>query len=192
MKLISAALGYLAWKTWISRLKIMFHRMAGIKIGKNVILGKNSLIWSSKNRKACEIGDHTHIECDVIIRGDSYFKIGKGSYIGAGSYIDLTAPVIIQDRVAIGNNLTIMSHDMSYKWRGLGDMLAEPVVIKEGTWIGVNVTILAGSTIGEGCIIGAGSIVKGNLEPYGLYVGILAKRIKDLPHGESYRKENSN
>jgi acetyltransferase-like isoleucine patch superfamily enzyme len=182
-------IGYLAWKSWFSNLKIGFHRMAGIQIGNDVFMGKGTLIWSSKQRESCRIGNHTHIECDVIARGDTYLHVGNGCYIGARSYIDLAAPVIIADRVAIGNNLTIMTHDMSAKWRGLGEMVRAPVHIKEGAWIGINVTILAGSTIGEGCIIGAGTMVKGELEPYGLYVGTPAKRVKDLPKGETHRRE---
>ncbi|MGP6193725.1 DapH/DapD/GlmU-related protein [Priestia megaterium] len=53
------------------------------------------------------------------------------------------------------------------------------VVIKDGVWIGANVTILKGVTVGEGCVIAAGSVVTKNTSPYGIYAGAPAKKIKD-------------
>ena len=43
-----------------------------------------------------------------------------------------------------------------------------PVVIENDCWIGAGVTILRGTHIGEGCVIGAGSIVKGEIPPHSL------------------------
>ncbi|MCR4913326.1 MAG: acyltransferase [Lactobacillus sp.] len=55
-----------------------------------------------------------------------------------------------------------------------------PVKIDDGCWIGANVTILPGVHIGKGCVIGAGAVVNKDCEPNGVYVGVPAKRIKDL------------
>ncbi|PZU62885.1 DapH/DapD/GlmU-related protein [Sphingobium sp.] len=53
--------------------------------------------------------------------------------------------------------------------------------IHNGCWIGLGVTILPGIVIGEGCVIAAGSVVNKNCEKNGLYAGVPAKRVKDLP-----------
>lgn len=55
-----------------------------------------------------------------------------------------------------------------------------PIVIGRGCWIGANVTIMPGVTIGDGCVIGAGSLVTNDCEPNGVYVGIPARRKKEL------------
>ena len=55
-----------------------------------------------------------------------------------------------------------------------------PVKIDDGCQIGANVTILPGVHIGKEYVIGAGAVVNKDCEPNGVYVGVPAKRIKDL------------
>ncbi len=53
------------------------------------------------------------------------------------------------------------------------------VVIEEDVWVGANVIILKGVTIGRGSVIAAGSIVTKNVEPYSIYAGVPARKIKE-------------
>lgn len=69
---------------------------------------------------------------------------------------------------------------LAYTIIGGGEEYTFPTLIKDGCWVGANVTIIPGVTIGEGCIIAAGAVVTKNCEPDGLYAGVPAKRIKDL------------
>lgn len=55
---------------------------------------------------------------------------------------------------------------------------AAPVKIGEDVWIAANATIIKGSNIGDGAVIGANSFVNGKIEPYSICVGIPAKKIK--------------
>jgi len=57
----------------------------------------------------------------------------------------------------------------------------EPVHIKRGAWIALNVVILPGVTIGENAIVATGSVVMKDVEPYTLVGGSPAKFIKDIP-----------
>ena len=54
------------------------------------------------------------------------------------------------------------------------------VIIKDDVWIGANVKILPGVIIGEGSVIAAGAVVTKDVEPYSLYGGVPAKKIKDI------------
>lgn len=54
-----------------------------------------------------------------------------------------------------------------------------PTLIGNDVWIGDNVLICGGCSIGDGVIIGAGSVVTKDLEPYGIYAGVPAKLIKE-------------
>lgn len=54
------------------------------------------------------------------------------------------------------------------------------IVVEDDVWIGTNVTILPGVTIGKCSVIGAGSVITKNVEPYTIYAGIPAKKIRDL------------
>ena len=57
---------------------------------------------------------------------------------------------------------------------------SKPINIEDGVWIGAEVIILPGITIGSGCVIGAGSVVAKDTEKDSLYVGIPARKVKNL------------
>ena len=54
------------------------------------------------------------------------------------------------------------------------------ITVEDDAWIGANVTILPGVTVGRCSVIGAGSVVLNNIDPYGVYVGVPARKIKDI------------
>jgi len=94
------------------------------------------------------------------------------------------APITIGDRVRIGPGVRIITttHPQGTHDQRAQDVRIDlPVVVKAGTWIGASVTVLAGVTIGEGCLIAAGSVVICDCEPDGLYAGVPAVRKRDLP-----------
>lgn len=135
----------------------------------------------------------------------SGFKIGSGSRINSGFYFDSNnvnignnvvinhffnffdagknAKLIIEDNVYIGPNchISAMSHEITdnQKQRA-GKTFVKNVSIGSGTWIGADVKILPGVHIANGCVIGAGSVVTKDTESNGLYVGVPARKIKDL------------
>ena len=55
----------------------------------------------------------------------------------------------------------------------------QDVVFEGDNWIGANATILKGITICEGAVIAAGAVVTKNVEPYAIYGGVPAKKIRD-------------
>ncbi len=62
-----------------------------------------------------------------------------------------------------GNNLVIVDHDHNFRKEGDKEFISSPVVIGDDCWVGANVTILRGTTLGKNCVIGAGSVVKGQV-----------------------------
>ena len=58
------------------------------------------------------------------------------------------------------------------------------IIIEDNVWIGTNVTIMPGVTVGRCSIIGAGSIVFDNVDSFSIYAGVPAKKIRDLKSGE--------
>lgn len=111
-------------------------------------------------------------------------SIGDGSFINQGSYFDSSAPIIIGKEVGIGPRCTFLtgSHIIgpsSARIQGGGNHA--PIVVEDGCWIGGNVTVLPGVVIGRGCVIAAGAVVTRDCEPNGLYAGIPARRVRDLP-----------
>ena len=66
----------------------------------------------------------------------------------------------IGDYCKFGNNLVIVDHDHNFK-NNYSEFVSSPIHIGNNVWCGANVTILRGTEIGDNCVIGAGTVVKG-------------------------------
>lgn len=73
-----------------------------------------------------------------------------------------------------------VTHEIGDSRKRAGKPIGKDIVIKNGSWIGARVTILPGVTVGEGCIIAAGSVVTKDCLPNTMYGGVPAKFIKSL------------
>ncbi|WP_460241845.1 acyltransferase [Aurantivibrio infirmus] len=95
------------------------------------------------------------------------------------------AGIVIKDDVLIGSSVHIYvdkhrfdNTQMPISMQGFYD--SENVVIESGAWLGANVTVLPGVTIGRNSVIGAGSVVTNSIPDYSVAVGVPAKVIKKI------------
>jgi len=111
--------------------------------------------------------------------------IGEGSVINSGCVLYTGNGIEIGRNVAIAANCTFAptNHQFSQRDTLIRKQGFKPsrggIKIGDDVWIGANCVILDGADIGEGCVIGAGSIVRGALEPYGVYVGEPLRKISE-------------
>jgi acetyltransferase-like isoleucine patch superfamily enzyme len=107
-------------------------------------------------------------------------KIGKKVEIGYMVLIDNRRPelITIEDEVTITSMCVVLAHDLSRKFNE-GKEIIGAVLLKRGAFIGMNTTIMPGVTIGEGAIVAAGSVVTKDVEPFTVYGGVPAKKIRD-------------
>jgi len=109
-------------------------------------------------------------------------KIGDGSWIHRDVFFDAdTASVALGRNVAVGPGVMFItsSHLVGEAGRRAGQPAAFPVEVGEGCWIGARVLILPGVRVGAGCVLAAGSVVRSDCEPSGLYAGIPARRVRN-------------
>lgn len=115
-------------------------------------------------------------------------KIGSGTSIGSSGVISAASSIIIGENVLLAPNVCIVDHihkydDISAPIRSQGVAKIGPVLIKRNTWVGQNVVILPGVTIGENCVIGANSVVNRDIPRYSVAAGCPArvlKRMRDI------------
>lgn len=144
-----------------NRVKQVFFKILGNKIGHNVTI-QNCVRFDSEN---IEISDGVVLNYGAQLitgGGSSKITIGENTQVGPGTII------------------CTVSHEIGDSNKRAGDRVYKDIVIEKGVWIGANSTIIFGVTIAHGCVIGAGALVNKNTEPNGLYVGVPAKRIRDL------------
>ena len=111
--------------------------------------------------------------------------IGKNCWIGAFITLDGSGGLTIGEGCEIGNGSQIMTHSTTRRTtseRAYPHVDRAPIVIGNYVFIGVNVTILMGSTIGDHSIIAAGSVIKEGsfFPPYSLIAGVPAVRKGDV------------
>lgn len=150
----------------------------------NSIVGSYFVPSSIRWRLLRALGFDLHksrIMSHVWIEGKG-LSIGERVFINYRVLLDSGGGIEIGDRVSIGYDTRILTvtHEISRGVERAGRSSRRPVSIGEGAWIGAGVTVLPGVCIGKGCVIGAGSVVNSDCLPNGLYVGVPARRVREL------------
>jgi maltose O-acetyltransferase len=140
------------------RIRIAILQLCDIKVGRNVTLFSQIFFGSCK----CEIGDNSFISVQCLIDGSDFVRIGKNVYL------------------AMGVKLITSFHEFGPSRQRAGPGAKAPITIGDGCWLGASSLVLPGVEIASGCIIGAGAVVVRNTRPNGLYIGVPAKRVRDL------------
>lgn len=117
----------------------------------------------------------------VIVRSRK-LSIGSGSTVNYRCVFDNRAGVRIGRRVgvSVGVSFITSGHDMSDSRARAGLGRLAPIVVGDGAWIGANATILGGVSIGPGAVVGAGALVTRDCDANALYIGIPARKVRDL------------
>jgi len=105
-----------------------------------------------------------------------------------GDNVDINYNVQIRPHTVIGNNVGIGpntqfitdTHEMGDEKRRVGKPIVKKIIVEDGCWIGANVTVLGGVTIGAGSIISAGAVIATDIKPNSLVMGDRAKEIRTL------------
>ncbi|MBR4670017.1 MAG: acyltransferase [Butyrivibrio sp.] len=104
-------------------------------------------------------------------------KIGSHCFFNTGTCITAAQSVTIGDNCKFGNNVVIVDHDHDFRNKTDAEFISSEVVIEDDVWVGAGAVILRGTHIGKGAVIGAGSIIKGKIEPNAI---IIQKRSADI------------
>ena len=150
------------------------------KIASDVKLGKNVKIFDFVNMYGCEIGDHTKIGTFVEIQKG--VKVGSTCKIPSHTFI--CEGVTIEDEVFVGHNVTFINYLYPRAANEDGEIKSGknwecvPTLIKKGASIGSSATLLCGITVGEYAVVGAGSVVTGDVPANTIVAGNPAKVLK--------------
>lgn len=150
----------------------MIHSLADVQ---SINIGEGTSIWQfSIVLKGAKIGGNCNINCQVFIEND--VVIGDNVTIKPG--VQIWDGVSLEDNVFVGPNVTF-TNDLFPKSKNK-DFELKKTIVKKGASIGANATILAGITIGENSLIGAGSVVTKNIPENEIWIGNPAKFLKNI------------
>ncbi len=189
-------------------LEILAHKLRNIQL-KKVCTFDNSVKFYEESRVFNNLGDpskivigsNTHIRGTFLVFGHGgEIKLGKYCYLGDNSRIWSAKSIEIGERVLISHDVNIfdsLTHPINHKLRHLQfvEILTkgfpkniylneQSIIINNDVWIGAKSIILKGVTVGEGAIVGAGSVVTKDVPPYTIVAGNPAQIIREIPEDE--------
>ena len=146
------------WSWWSTGRRAEWLRLCGVDVGPGALV------------QPCHIGS-------------PLVRIGPWAYIGFGCVLEGRAAITLGSNVALGDQVMVVTstHEHSNPRLRAGPATGHPVTIGDGAWLGSRVMVLPGVHVGEGCVIAAGAVVIRDCAPHGLYAGVPARRVRDLP-----------
>ncbi len=142
-------------------------------IDDNVIIGSGTKVWHFSHiqsgatiGKNCILGQNVNIGANV--------RIGNGCKIQ--NNVSIYEGVTLEDEVFCGPSC-VFTNDLFPRAQASHGWSLEKTLIKKGASIGANATVVCGHTVGEYALVGAGSVVIGDVKPHALIVGSPARRI---------------
>ena len=144
----------------------------------------------------CSYGKDVGIGDDVIIRSPEKMKIGNGANISDNCFIDASGGFQMGNYSGMGRYTVILTMDHQPNGESIpfdDTRIVKPVVIEDYVWIGSNVSILPGVTIGEGAILGLGSVVRRDVSPCAVVIGNPARVVgyRDKEYFYNLKKSNA-
>jgi acetyltransferase-like isoleucine patch superfamily enzyme len=176
------------WESIQSRIKILLLKLEGAQIGAKVKLSLRTSI--PKYVSKIKISSGVSLDRNVVLLiaadnpSETVIELGENVYINKNTIIDASKKILIGAESMIGANCYITDHDHNFqnfpprqKLSSL-PLAGNRTVIEENVWIGSNVVILKGVTIGAHSVIGAGSVVSRSIPSYSIAVGNPCRVIK--------------
>jgi acetyltransferase-like isoleucine patch superfamily enzyme len=161
----------------------IFHR--DLRRGEHVFIGERVVIYQAHQGGPVELGDGVHLHRDSII------ETGQGGSVIIGAHTQIQPRCQFsgyKGSIRIGRGVQIAPYCAFYPYdhgvepgyliikqaiRSKGD-----IVIGDDAWLGVGVCVLDGARIGKGTVIGAGSVVTGDIPDYSIAIGVPARVVK--------------
>jgi putative colanic acid biosynthesis acetyltransferase WcaF len=138
-----------------SSFKVFLLRVFGARVGTGVLLKPN-----------------------VSIKYPWNLRMGNNIWIGERVWIDNLAAVYIGDNVCVSQAAYLLTGNHNYTLPYF-DLIVKPVTLEEGVWIGAQSIVCPGVTCKSHAVLSAGSVATKDLEPYTIYQGNPALRVKE-------------
>ncbi len=164
-------------------LRKLWWEMLGARFGPGTVVPRLEINWPHQ----VSVGRDCILEDGIFFKYASYWMPGPTILIGDHVFVGKGCEFNARKRVEIGKDCLIASgckfidHDHALTI-GDGPMHTLPgpeaeIVLEPDVWLGVNVVVLKGVTIGQGAVVGAGAIVTKSIPAYEIWAGMPARRI---------------
>jgi virginiamycin A acetyltransferase len=160
------------------------------EIAPSASISSLAYIEESSRGSRLHIGERAFVDAFVAIKfvgGIGDVLIGDETYLNAGTVIYSGNGVTLGKQVMVASNVTFAPTNHEFARRDL-PMIKQGfkpsrggILVEDDVWIGANCVILDGATLRRGCIVGAGSVISGELQAFSVNFGAPARFVKWRP-----------
>lgn len=179
-------------RSWICRaaavIRTLCWGLLGMDVGVGTLLPKVYVTWPHQVSLGanCTVEQGAYFKYDGIWAPGPKLVIGDNVFIGAGCEFNFKRGIKIGSHCLIAAGCHFVDHDHQAARRDgpIGAQSDGPeaaVVVEDDVWLGANVVVLKGVTIGRGAIVAAGAVVTHTIPPYEIWGGVPAKKIGERP-----------
>jgi putative colanic acid biosynthesis acetyltransferase WcaF len=153
-----------------------------------IILNSYLLPFASLKRMilrlfGAKIGKAVNIKPKVNVKYPWLLEIGNYAWVGEGVWIDNLALVKIGANACVSQGALLLTGNHNYK-KPTFDLMTGPITIDEGAWIGAKAIVCPGIKVHSHAILTVGSVATKDLDPYTIYSGNPAIKVKERTIGE--------
>lgn len=164
--------------------RVGYYKMLGLKIDGKVKLGKIRCNWPNHLQlgQQCEIEDGVLFKITQPFSDENFIQLGERVFIGADCQFNSCTKITIGNDCLVASNTTFVDAGHA---NALGTLINKQpitsgsITLGNDVWIGTHCAILKGVTIGNGSIVGAGSVVNKSIPENQIWAGVPAKFIKE-------------
>ncbi len=135
----------------------------GISVGKNVLIGRNTIL--SCKGGSIHIEDYANISANCTLLSESEIHVGKHSFLAGRCFL------------VAGGNHSFDRTDIPIMFQP--SLVKGGIIIGEDCWLGASVVVLDGVRLGRGTVLGAGAVVTKSFPDFSVLAGVPARKLRD-------------
>lgn len=164
--------------------RIKYYKIMGLHVNGRLKLGRISCNWPNRVTfgSNCDIEDGVLFKITKPFSAGNLIQLGNNVFVGACCQFNSSTKIVVGDNCLIASNTTFVDtghENLLGKLINLQPCIFEEIVVGDDVWIGTQCAILKGVTIGNGSIIGAGSVVNKSIPPNQIWAGVPARFIRN-------------
>jgi acetyltransferase-like isoleucine patch superfamily enzyme len=159
----------------------------GIAVGARVRVGRGCRLFLDPHAELV-LGDGCTVDdgATLAVYGHGRIELGPGSFLGHHCTLAAHERILIGPGTYLGELVSIRDHDHAVGYDpSSGRVAVDPVVIGAGSWIGAKATVIRGASIGDGVVVGANAVVRGDVPARSLCAGVPARVVRTYDSEEA-------
>lgn len=154
-----------------------------MEIGSGTLMAQALVTWPHQVSigRQCIIEQGVYFKFDGIWCAGPRIVIGDRCFIGANCEFNIRLGFRLGDDSSIASGCKFIDHDHGIGGKRIDASSGreEPIEIGFNVWLGVNVIVLRGASIGEGSVVAAGGVVTRQIPPYEVWAGVPARKLRN-------------